>query len=89
VGAMQATVATDRSSGDVAWEVGVPWQGQGIASEAAAAVVEWLVGEGVRTIVAHIHPAHHASARVAARAGLSPTTDVVDGETVWRRIGAT
>jgi len=89
VGAMQATVATDRSSADVAWEVGVPWQGQGIASEGAAAVVEWLVGEGVRTISAHIHPAHHASGRVAASAGLSPTTEVVDGETVWRRIGAT
>jgi RimJ/RimL family protein N-acetyltransferase len=88
VGAMQATVATDRSSADVAWEVGVPWQGRGIASEAAAAVVEWLVGEGVPTIVAHIHPAHHASGRVAARAGLSPTSEVVDGETVWRRTGA-
>jgi len=88
VGAMQATVAIDRRSADVAWEVGVPWHGRGIASEAATAVVEWLVGQGVRTISAHIHPAHHASGRVAARAGLAPTSEMVDGETVWRRIAA-
>jgi RimJ/RimL family protein N-acetyltransferase len=88
VGAMQATVALDRRSADVAWEVGVPWHGRGIASEAATAVVEWLVGQGVRTISAHIHPAHHASGRVAARAGLAPTSEMVDGETVWRRIAA-
>ena len=44
VGVMQATVADDGSSADVAWEVGVPWQGRGIASEAARAVVEWLIG---------------------------------------------
>ena len=36
VGVMQATVAADGSSADVAWEVGVPWQGRGIASEERA-----------------------------------------------------
>ena len=86
VGAMQATVATDRSSASVAWEVGVPWQGRGIASEAAPAVVRWLLGEGVTTITAYIHPEHHASGRVAARAGLAPTSEMVDGETMWRRV---
>jgi len=85
VGVMQATVADDGSSADVAWEVGVPWQGRGIASEAARAVVEWLVGQGVGTITAYIHPEHQASGRVAARAGLSPTAELVDGETMWRR----
>ncbi len=65
VGVMQATVEADGSSADVAWEVGVPWQGRGIASEAARAVVEWLVGQGVGTITACIHPEHHASGRVA------------------------
>ena len=59
--------------------------GPGYAAEAAAAVVGWLAGGGVRTIEAHIHPDHHASGRVAARAGLEPSTDVVDGEVVWRR----
>ena len=85
VGVMQATVEADGSSADVAWEVGVPWQGRGIASEAARAIVEWLVGQGVGTITAYIHPEHHASGRVAARAGLSATAELVDGETMWRR----
>ena len=85
VGVMQATVVADGSAADVAWEVGVPWQGRGIASEAAGAVAEWLLGQGVGTITAYIHPEHHASSRVAARAGLSPTAELVDGETMWRR----
>ena len=84
VGAMQATVAADRTRAEVAWEIGVPWQGHGYASEAAAAVVRWLVDSGVTDVRAMIHPAHLASARVAARAGLTPTTEVVDGELVWR-----
>ena len=85
VGVMQATVVDAGSAADVAWEVGVPWQGRGIASEAASAVVDWLIGQGVRTIRAYVHPEHDASSHVAARAGLSPTADLVDGETMWRR----
>jgi RimJ/RimL family protein N-acetyltransferase len=86
VGVMQATVAADSASADVAWEVGVPWQGRGVASEAASAVVEWLVDHDIVLIRALIHPDHTASARVAARAGLEPTPELVDGEVVWRRI---
>ena len=84
VGVVQATVAAEGSSADVAWEVGVPWQGRGIASEAAVAIVDWLVGRGVVDISACIHPDHHASARVAARAGLTATSEIVDDEVVWR-----
>ena len=40
-----------------------------------------------REVVAHIHPDHAASARVATRAGLLPTPDQVDGEQVWRLPG--
>ena len=47
VGVVQATVTADRSSAEVAWEVGVPWQGQGIAGEAAQAMVDWLRAAGV------------------------------------------
>jgi RimJ/RimL family protein N-acetyltransferase len=86
VGAMQATLTTEHSSADVAWEIGVPWQGRGIASEAASAVVQWLLDQGVGTITAYIHPEHHASSRVAASAGLAPTSMVVDGETMWHRM---
>ena len=85
VGVMQATVVADGSTADVAWEVGVPFQGQGFASEAAAAVVQWLIDTGVAVIRAFVHPDHVASARVAAHAGLQPTLDRVEGEVVWRR----
>jgi RimJ/RimL family protein N-acetyltransferase len=88
VGAMQATVAADGSSADVAWEIGVPWQGRGFASEAVTAVVGWLIDHGVPQVRAYIHPDHEASARVAARAGLEPTADRVDGEVVWCRATA-
>ena len=62
---MQATVAADGSSADVAWEIGVAAQGKGMASEAATAVVGWLIDNGVRDIRALIHPEHTASAVVA------------------------
>ena len=84
VGAMQATVATDRSWADVAWEIGVPWQGRGVAVEAAQAMVGWLAACGVGTVRACVHPDHAASARVAQRAGLERTSEVEDGEVVWR-----
>jgi RimJ/RimL family protein N-acetyltransferase len=57
---------------EIAWVVGTPWQGQGIATEAARALVAWLRNRSVRTVIAHIHPRHHASAAVAAAAGLTP-----------------
>ena len=69
VGVMQTTVEADGSSAEIAWEVGVPWQGRGIASEAARAVVEWLIGQGMGTIKAYIHPEHHASGCVATGPG--------------------
>ena len=85
VGFVQATVTDDGQAAEVAWLVGVPWQGRGLASEAASAAVGWLVGEGVRTIRACIHPDHEASGRVASRAGLEPSGEAVDGEVVWHR----
>jgi RimJ/RimL family protein N-acetyltransferase len=86
IGTVQATLTTrdGRSCAHVAWVIGVDWQGQGFASEAARALVGWLRRRGVEELVAHIHPEHRASAAVAARAGLRPTDDEVDGEQVWR-----
>ena len=91
IGTMQATLTGDdrRFTARVAWVVGVAWQGRGFASEAARALVEWLRSQGAQEIVAHIHPRHRASAGVAARAGLSPTDQEVDGEQVWRLRGDT
>ena len=90
IGTMQATLRGDDGhfAAQVAWVVGVAWQGRGFASEAARALVEWLRSQGAQEIVAHVHPRHRASAGVAAGAGLSPTDQEVDGEQVWRLRGA-
>ena len=88
VGTVQATLTRHPGgwTAQIAWVVGVPWQGQGYASEAARALVDWLDDHDVREIVAHVHPDHTASALVATRAGLLPTPDQVDGEQVWRLV---
>jgi RimJ/RimL family protein N-acetyltransferase len=85
VGFVQATLTVGGRNADIAWVIGVPWQGRGFAAEAARAMVAWLDARGVATITAHIHPDHVASARVAARAGLEVTREMEDGERVWRR----
>ena len=84
-GVVQATLpAGGPAAGpaEVAWVVARPGQGRGYASEAARGLVA-LLGEEGWTVVAHIHPGHLASQRVARAAGLSPTSDVRDGETCW------
>jgi RimJ/RimL family protein N-acetyltransferase len=84
-GTVQATItgtATGRTA-EVAWVVGLRWQGQGIATEAARALVAWLGTQSVRTVIAHIHPRHRASAAVAAAAGLAPTSHRQAGEIRW------
>jgi RimJ/RimL family protein N-acetyltransferase len=88
VGTVQATVTEghpfDRHGAEIAWVVGTPWQGRGFASEAVRGLVDWLGRRSVHTVVAHLHPAHTASAAVAAAAGLAPTDEEQDGETRWR-----
>jgi RimJ/RimL family protein N-acetyltransferase len=81
VGTVQATV--DGGAADVAWVVGTAYQGHGYAGEAALGMVEWLRRNGIREVVAHVHPEHRASAAVAARVGLVATEVVVDGEVRW------
>ncbi|MFJ6832027.1 GNAT family N-acetyltransferase [Streptomyces sp. NPDC091209] len=82
VGTVQTTVSGEVA--EVAWVVGTPWQGRGYAVEAARSLVRHVVRAfPVRTVVAHVHPAHHASATVAAAAGLTATDTVLDGEVRW------
>jgi RimJ/RimL family protein N-acetyltransferase len=83
VGTVQATIAD--GSAEIAWVVGTPWQGQGIAREAAQSLVDWLATQPIDTVIAHIHPDHHASAAVAASAGLTATDRRQDGEVRWHR----
>jgi RimJ/RimL family protein N-acetyltransferase len=86
VGTVQATISgtgTAPPVAEVAWVVGTLWQGQGIATEAARALVAWLGQQSVPAVIAHIHPDHQASAAVAAAAGLTPTDQLSDGEIRW------
>jgi RimJ/RimL family protein N-acetyltransferase len=84
-GTVQATISTgDAAVAEIAWVVGTAWQGQGIATESARALIAWLGRHQIGTVIAHIHPRHAASAAVAAAAGLAPTDESQDGETRWR-----
>jgi RimJ/RimL family protein N-acetyltransferase len=89
-GTVQATIWPEPGDGadpvlraSVAWVVGLPWQGQGIAAEAAQALIGWLRARQVTAIMATIHPDNAASSAVARHAGLTPTADVIDDEIVW------
>ncbi|MFI2736951.1 GNAT family N-acetyltransferase [Streptomyces sp. NPDC018711] len=82
-GTVQATVTEGGRTAEVAWVTGTEWQGRGIAREAARALVDLLLARGVRTVLAHIHPDHTASAAVARAAGLTPTDEEQDGEVRW------
>jgi RimJ/RimL family protein N-acetyltransferase len=86
VGTVQATINAGglEPVAEVAWTVGRPWQGRGFATEAARALIAWLGQRSIRTVVAHIHPSHQASAAVATAAGFTPTEECQDGETRWR-----
>ncbi|HEX3921652.1 MAG TPA: GNAT family N-acetyltransferase [Streptosporangiaceae bacterium] len=75
----------ERMPAEVAWVLGTPWQGRGIATEAARALVAWLGRQRVATVIAHIHPGHAASAAVSAAAGLDPTSQWHEGEVRWQR----
>jgi RimJ/RimL family protein N-acetyltransferase len=85
VGFVQATVtrAEGELSAEVAWLIATRQQHRGYGQEAAQVMADWLRRQGVRTLVAHIHPSHLASNGVARRIGLAPTSDLEEGEVVW------
>ncbi|WP_053206551.1 GNAT family N-acetyltransferase [Jiangella muralis] len=85
VGTVQATITDEGRQAEIAWIVGAAFQGQGYATTAAVALVQWLDARGVQTVTAHVHPEHQASMAVARRAGLHPTDRYEDGERVWIR----
>jgi RimJ/RimL family protein N-acetyltransferase len=86
VGTVQATIriAEGQEVARLGWMIGMEWQNQGYASEAAIALVKWVRRQGADEIGAHIHPGHTASEAVAARAGLKQTEEEFEGERVWR-----
>jgi RimJ/RimL family protein N-acetyltransferase len=85
VGIVQATLRRDGEHlrAELAWVIASRYQRRGCASEAAIGMATWLGRQGVRRFVAHVHPEHRASMRVAGRLGLAPTDVVVDGEIRW------
>lgn len=86
MGTVQASISQcpeGRSVAEAAWVIGIAYQGHGFASEAARSLVAWLLSRGIGEVTAHINPDHHASAIVGARAGLRPSDEKRDGESVW------
>ena len=82
LGYVQATLTEDRA--DLAWVLGLPFQGRGYGSEAAGAMMSWLYDLGMGRFRACIKPDHHASQRVAERLGMWRTEEWIDGEEVWQ-----
>jgi RimJ/RimL family protein N-acetyltransferase len=80
VGWVQATVVG--SAAEVAYAMLASQRRRGYGAEAVRGVVEWL---DVASVEAHIAPENAASAAVARGAGLKPTSELHDGEVVWRR----
>jgi RimJ/RimL family protein N-acetyltransferase len=85
VGTVQATVREDggRACAQIAWVIGSEHQGQGLATQAAGAMVAWLRDRGVQDFAANIHPDHAASMGVARRLGLQATGEMAAGEGRW------
>jgi RimJ/RimL family protein N-acetyltransferase len=85
VGTVQATVTEQDGvlTAEVAWVVAVSFQGRGLATEAARAMVAELRAAGADVVIAHVHPDHTASGAVARAVGLAATDVRVDGETRW------
>ena len=69
-----------RRSAELAWVIATSRQGEGLATEAAGAVVAWLRDQGVTRFVAHIHPDHRVgrgrAAPGARRHGCAPPGEV-------------
>lgn len=87
VGYVQATVAGHQAvtRAELAWVIGTPWQGRGVATQAARLLVDRLRRQGVSEISALIAPGHPASQAVARRLGMIRTEAVVDDEERWHR----
>jgi RimJ/RimL family protein N-acetyltransferase len=83
VGYVQASVSRDDAQ--LAWVIGLSFQGHGYATEASLKIARWLRDRlGINELRANIHPKHVASQEVAKRVGLQPTTELTqEGEEVW------
>lgn len=85
VGYVQATLSRSEAGriADIAWVVGPQFQGNGIATEAAKKMIEWLVSQGTPIFRASINPTNVSSTKVAERLGMRETEEVIEDECVW------
>ena len=83
MGTVQATISDAGRSAELAWVIATSRQGEGLATEAARAAMDWLRDQGVTRFVAHVHPDHAASAAVARHLGLVATDVRHEGEVRW------
>lgn len=81
VGTVQATITADCA--ELAWVIGVAFQRNGFATEAAVAMADWLAAAGFPARRAHVAIGHTGSERVAAALGMTPTDLLVEGERRW------
>lgn len=84
IGYVQATIPSGGGTAEIAWVIGRAWQGHGHATRAARLLLASLAEQDVETVVAHIHPDHTASQRIATHLGLEPTSTILDGEVRWQ-----
>lgn len=69
---------------EIGWGVTAAYRRQGVATEAAQAVIAWTMGQSpVRCVVATIPPDNPVSQRVAVRIGMTPTEETRRGLPVW------
>lgn len=85
IGFVQVTATGDMA--EIAWVLGLPWQGMGYAVEAARAVRDSCLrgdtGEQIVSVFCHIAPTHVKSQSVARALGMHPTDQWHDGEIRW------
>jgi RimJ/RimL family protein N-acetyltransferase len=81
IGYVQATVK--EGNADIAWLIGIDWQGQGYATEATRSLVDWLNENQIYNRTAHIHADHLVSQRVAFSLGLHRSGLLHEQEEIW------
>lgn len=70
IGAIGIGLDGPGEEGDIGWWIGVPFQGRGYASEAAACAVDFARTMGIKRLTAGTHPDNLASQRVARKLGM-------------------
>jgi RimJ/RimL family protein N-acetyltransferase len=86
VGAIGLTIAPPTHSAEIGYWIGVPWWGQGIATDAVRALLDFGFTQlGLERMHAHHFARNRASGRVLEKAGLEFEGIRVDAVVKWGR----